>query len=195
MRENRPAPPTYTPVGVTAPADEHWNPDLPGFRRFTTTVRLGHGDTLWRRARADVLHWEVKQRSGFRVLPADDPEPIGGPAAEAPPCETDDRIGVHEGARYRIVARIGPLRIAEPAIVVAVVDSAVRSGFAYGTLPGHPVSGEEAFIVHRDADDGVHLTLRSMTAAAPEGHWRPAFPALLVAQRMYRRRYLRALTR
>jgi uncharacterized protein (UPF0548 family) len=55
------------------------------------------------------------------------------------------------------------------------------------------VSGEEAFIVHRAADDEVRLTLRSLTRAS-RGGWRWAFPVLLVAQRYYRRRYLRALT-
>jgi hypothetical protein len=37
----------------------------------------------------------------------------------------------------------------------------------------------------------VSLTLRSLTRPAP-GRWRPVFPLLLVAQRLYRRRYLRA---
>ncbi|MBU8820992.1 DUF1990 domain-containing protein, partial [Mycolicibacterium goodii] len=38
-----------------------------------------------------------------------------------------------------------------------------RCGFAYGTLHGHPVCGEEAFIVHRDRAGTVFLTLRSLT--------------------------------
>ena len=77
--------------------------------------------------------------------------------------------------------------------VVAVVDETDRRGFAYGTRHGHPVSGEEAFIVHRSASNTVHFTLRSLTRPAPNGPWRPAFPILLLAQRVVRRRYLRAL--
>jgi uncharacterized protein (UPF0548 family) len=77
---------------------------------------------------------------------------------------------------------------------VAVVQQPDRCGFAYGTLEGHPVSGEEAFIVSRTPDGQVLLTLRSVTRASP-GRWRPMFPLILVAQRWYRRRYLRALAR
>ncbi|RBY88507.1 DUF1990 family protein [Blastococcus sp. TF02A-26] len=59
-------------------------------------------------------------------------------------------------------------------------------------MEGHPVSGEEAFVLSR-ADDGVvHLTLRSLTRPG-RGVWRLAFPAVLVAQRWYRWRYRRAL--
>ncbi|MFC7574081.1 DUF1990 family protein [Klenkia terrae] len=92
------------------------------------------------------------------------------------------------GARRRGRA----LRVREPIRVVAVVDTPDRRGFAYGTRPGHPVSGEEAFVVHRDAEGAVWLTLRSLTRPGT-GIWRPLFPLLLVAQRVYRRRYRRAL--
>jgi uncharacterized protein (UPF0548 family) len=54
------------------------------------------------------------------------------------------------------------------------------------------VTGEEAFVVHRDAEGAVQLTLRSLTRAG-SGRWRAAFPAILVAQRVYRWRYRRAL--
>ncbi|MBN9199793.1 MAG: DUF1990 family protein, partial [Microbacterium chocolatum] len=67
-----------------------------------------------------------------------------------------------------------------------------RVGFAYRTLPGHPVHGEEAFIVHRRGAEVV-FTVRSLTAPAPSGGWRWAYPLLRVAQVVARRRYLRAL--
>ncbi|MFF4764469.1 DUF1990 family protein [Streptomyces sp. NPDC001292] len=78
-----------------------------------------------------------------------------------------------------------------PAAVPAVFDC----GFAYGTLPGHPVCGEEAFVVHRSPDGTVALTIRSLTRAAPHGPWRLLFPALLLTQQFFRRRYQRSLTR
>lgn len=132
---------------------------------------LGRGEYAWTRASAAVLEWGVKTRSGFHVEP-------GG------------RVVV--GAKHQLKARVGPIVVTEPVTVVAVVEQAARCGFAYGTLPGHPVSGEEAFVVHRDSDGTVFLTLRSLTRPGT-GWWRLAFPALLVAQRVYRRRYLRAL--
>lgn len=63
----------------------------------------------------------------------------------------------------------GPLAVHEPVRVVAVVDTPDTRGFAYGTLRGHPVSGEEAFIVRKAPDGRVTLTLRSLTAPPPRG--------------------------
>ncbi|MCY1145547.1 DUF1990 family protein, partial [Actinoplanes sp. Pm04-4] len=115
---------------------------------------------------AGVLDWQVKTRSGFVM------EAVGG----------DD---------FRVTAKVGPVKVVEPVRVVEVVDESRRRGFAYGTLVGHPVSGEEAFIAHRSADGRVWLTIRSLTRPA-RGAWRWVFPVLLVAQRIYRRRYLRS---
>jgi uncharacterized protein (UPF0548 family) len=113
-------------------------------------------------------------------------------------CATDGSANpaVVEGADYWLHFGVRPLALSEPVRVVAVVDEPLRCGFAYGTLEGHPVSGEEAFVIFREAERApVHLTIRSLTRAAPKGLWRHAFPALLAAQRMFRRRYLRSLNR
>jgi uncharacterized protein (UPF0548 family) len=40
-----------------------------------------------------------------------------------------------------VLAHLGPIRV--PCRVVYVLDEPERRGFAYGTLPGHPESGEE----------------------------------------------------
>jgi uncharacterized protein (UPF0548 family) len=44
-----------------------------------------------------------------------------------------------------VLLRAGGLRI--PCRVVYTVSEADRQDFAYGTLPGHPEQGEEAFVV------------------------------------------------
>lgn len=164
---------SYGPPGATRPACESWTePAPPRFRRFEGTVVLGHGDEVWADAASEVLSWGIKRRSGFRVSPANT---------------------VVEGSVYQITASWGPFAVHEPVQVVAVVNDPDRCSFAYGTSWGHPVSGEEAFVVHRNPDGAVILTLRSLTRPAPTGLWRPAFPFLLVAQRFYRRRYQRAL--
>ncbi|PPK92605.1 uncharacterized protein (UPF0548 family) [Kineococcus xinjiangensis] len=165
--------PNYSPVGATRPADGHWTQAPPGFRRYERSVLLGSGRERWAAAASAVLAWEVKTRSGFTVVP--------GPGGR-----------VEAGARHWLVASLGPISLREPVLVVAVVDEPDRCGFSYGTLEGHPVSGEEAFIVHRAPDGGVWLTLRSLTRPG-RGAWRAAFPLVLVAQRWYRRRYRRAL--
>jgi uncharacterized protein (UPF0548 family) len=160
---------SYDVPGATVPASADWTDPPAGYRHWEASVVLGHGDAVWSSARASVLSWGIKTRSGFAV--------IGEPVVRA-------------GADVTLVARIGPLRIKEPARVVAVVGTTDRAGFAYGTRPGHPVSGEEAFILHRHGDDVV-LTVRSLTRA-PRGRWRLAYPIALIAQRRYRRRYLAA---
>lgn len=101
---------------------------------------------------------------------------------------------VIDGAEYTLTASLGPLRIREPVRVAFVVDVPGRCGFAYATLPGHPVTGEEAFIVHRTPDGRVWFTLRSLTQPGVK-RWRLAFPMILIAQRWYRRRYLHAMRR
>ena len=132
---------------------------------------LGHGDDVWRWVGEELLRWGVKTRSGFTVTP------------DAP---------AEAGQRPVIMAHPFGLSIREPVEVVAVVRTPARVGFAYRTLPGHPVSGEEAFIAHRDGD-AVMLTVRSLTRPGDTVGWRAAYPALLIAQRVARRRYLRAL--
>ncbi|WP_149552017.1 DUF1990 family protein [Streptomyces marokkonensis] len=167
---------SYPDRGATFPDAPLWPASPPGFRRFGTTVTIGRGEGTWTAVRDAVQRWEVKRRSGFTVVPADG----GG-------------LEVREGGRYTITAGRGRFAVREPVEVVAVVDTEDRCGFAYGTRWGHPVSGEEAFIVHRDDDGRVLLTLRSLTRAAPAGPWRFLFPFLLLAQLGARARYLRAL--
>ncbi|MDY0910570.1 DUF1990 family protein [Microbacterium sp. CFBP9034] len=155
----------------TRPADAVWREPAQGFRRWEKSTVLGAGDAVWEWARTEVLRWGVKTRSGFSVAP---------PGAVTP------------RSRPVIMAHPFGLSIREPVEVVDVVETSDRVGFAYRTLPGHPVSGEEAFIVHRDGDTVV-LTIRSLTRPAPGLPWRAAYPALLLAQSVARRRYLRAL--
>lgn len=116
------------------------------------------------RARAAVAalvsSWEFKRRAGFDV-PAEDP------AADV------------EGI---LAKRMLGVRFAEPVRVVW----AGREGFGYETRPGHPLYGEESFVL---ADDGV-FTARSLSCPSSL-FWRLASPALRVLQLSVSRSYLR----
>ena len=155
---------------LTHPGDPDWREEERGFRRWQKTTVLGAGDDVWRWAATEVLRWGVKTRSGFSVTPA---------------------TVVTQGSRPIILAHPFGLSVREPVEVVEVIDTSDRVGFAYRTLAGHPVSGEEAFVVHRDGDL-VLLTIRSLTRPASGLPWRALYPALLVAQSVARHRNVRA---
>ena len=138
---------SYSEVGATCVADPTWPSRPPGYRSYEQTIRIGHGEQHWEAATAAVQEWAVKTRSGFTVQPAE-----GGEGAR-----------VRQGQNYTLVASLGPFRLREPVQVVSVIERPDRCGFAYGTRAGHPVTGEEAFIVHRHSDGSVWLTLRSLT--------------------------------
>jgi len=158
-------------ASMTRPDLEIWSWSDSRYRRSEASAVIGVGDELWERATAEVLRWGVKTASGFTVHPA------------AP---------VMPGARVTVIARVLGIAVVEPVEVVTVVDRPDRVGFAYRTLPGHPVDGEEAFIVHRDGPD-VQLTVRSLTRPASQQPWKALHPGLRIVQRVARRRYLRAL--
>lgn len=165
----------YDVVGGTQVASPLWSARPVGYRRYERTVALG-SDDRWERLSEAVLRWAVKTRSGFTVNA----------------CAGESR-DVRPGADFVLAAHLGVGSIAEPVRVIEVVVTDERCGFSYGTRVGHPVRGEEAFVIHR-SDGRVFLTLRSLTRAGA-GPWRVIYPAALVAQRWYRFRYLRALRR
>ena len=145
-------------------------------RALENCVRIGQGQETWDLFAPRVMGWSVKTLSGFVVF-----------------CEEEDGLDrVRVGLRYWLSTRLARIRVAEPVEVVEVIDEPTRQGFAYATLAGHPISGTEAFILERRSDDSVWLTIRSLSRPA-DGGWFYAYPLLVVLQRVYRRRYLRAL--
>lgn len=99
-----------------------------------------------------------------------------------------------EGSTVLVVLRAGPVRLLAPDRIVAVVNEPDRFGFVYGTLPGHPEKGEEAFLVDRHANGRTTATIRVVA----EGDWliaRIASPLVRCLQRAALNRYLAALQR
>jgi uncharacterized protein (UPF0548 family) len=78
--------------------------------------------------------------------------------------------------------------------VVYVVDEPDRQGFAYGTLPGHPETGEEAFVIHTHVDGGVYLDLQAFSRPATLLA-RAGDPLTRLMQQLVTDRYVRALRR
>jgi len=157
---------TYAEVGRTRSSA----PD--GYRSFTRSAVLRpHVD--FDAAAGDVARWQVQLRAGLRV------------AASAPTVEP--------AAVFLMRLGVGPLALRIPCRVVYVVDEADRRGFAYGTLPGHPESGEESFVVVRE-EQRVRLIItafsRPVTRLARVGG-----PVTRWCQDVMTSRYLRTLDR
>ena len=160
---------TYPEVGATAG-------DLPARSlRLRREVALGRGDAVFARAALGVRGWQLQERAGLLVR------------AEAPTADL--------GTTVTLAVPLGPLWRLASCRVVRVVEEADdgvrRQGFAYGTLPGHPESGEEAFVVEQDAAGDVVLRLAVFSRLAT---WdaRALPPAARAVQLLLTARYLRA---
>lgn len=178
------APSTDEPL--TQPLSPRWVDRPAGYRDFESAFFVGHGRDTFDRCAEELLHWEVKIRSGFDI------------GVEAPADNTDSPVTdaglprVRAGQEPTIFVRLGPFRLPEPARVIEVFESEARRGFTYGTKPGHPITGEESFILIHTPDDRVFLVLRSVSRAGM-GIWSLGEPFVRLAQVIYRRRYSRAL--
>ena len=109
-----------------------------------------------------LMTWGVKTRAGFHV------------SSSAPVS-----VGDH------VIVRLGPVR--EP-VRVAWVTAA---GFGYETLQGHPLSGEEAFLL--ETDDSGRLWFVNRSISRPVGAWRLVAWPLRLAQAFFVRRYGRVM--
>jgi uncharacterized protein (UPF0548 family) len=149
--------------------------DLPaGYHHVRRSRRVGAGTELFDRAGERVLRFGLQRGAGLDVVAS---------------TET-----AQPGTTVLTVLPLGPVGILAPCRVVWVLDEPRRRGFAYGTLPGHPVSGEEAFVLERSDDGSVVLTI----AAFSRHHsplTRAAGPVGRFAQRLVIGRYEAALTR
>jgi len=165
----RAAPLTYPRSAMEGTARDGTLP-LACYRHFEESVRLRRRD--FDGAARDLLGWRVHDRAGLRVH-------ASGTAGHL-----DTVVELHLG--------VGPLAVRIPCRVVDVIDEPDRKGFAYGTLPGHPESGEERFVLDREPDGSIVFTIsafsRHATLLARLGG-----PVSRVVQDGMTRRYLHAL--
>jgi len=154
---------TYAEVGATA------GPPPPGYHHLHASAVIGRGRPRFQEAAAEVMRWGMLRGAGLRVDATTEVATVGS----------------------EVVVGLGPVRA--PCRVIYVVDEPDRSGFAYGTLPGHAETGEELFAVRFDpVDETVHAEI---SAFSRHGAWwsKGAGPLTSLIQRVVSRRYLRAL--
>ena len=154
---------TYRDVGATA------GPLPEGYHHVRKSAVIGQGRPRFDDAAQKVMRWGMLRGAGVRVKASTEVAVVGSV----------------------VLVGFGPLRA--PCRVVYVIDEPDRRGFAYGTLPGHPESGEELFAVRLDPATGdVHAEVIAFSRHAT--WWsRLAAPVTSLAQRLITNRYLSAL--
>ena len=135
------APFTYPEVGATREG-----PLPAGYSHVERAEVVGSGRDAFDRAAAAVFGWRAQRGAGLRVQ-------ASGPA-DTP------------GTVVLMTAGLRRLGLDVPCRVVWVVDEPDRRGFGYGTLPGHPESGEESFVVSLGPDGDVVYSLRAFSRLA-----------------------------
>jgi len=158
---------SYAEVGGTGAAE------LPaGYRTATYTSVVGRGRADFERAVAAVFDWRAQRSVGF-VVRADGPASAPGTV---------------------VVLTAGPARLGYelPCRVVEARTGGDERGFSYGTLAGHPESGEERFTVRLLPGGDVVYEIRVFFRLASPAA-RLAGPLSLVLQRLGSRRYLAAI--
>ncbi|WP_346777176.1 DUF1990 domain-containing protein [Streptomyces sp. HNM0575] len=161
----------YPGIAATGLPPERWPA---GFRRLRVSSRVGSGDEDFAAAAEAVMRWRMHRRAGVRF------------DTDAERAAPDVEVVVGLG--------VGGLRLHAPCRLVWTVEQPRRTGWAYGTLPGHPLRGEEAFVVVRDADGTVRLEVLAFSTPATRAT-AAAGPLLPAFQRWYARRTGRVLRR
>ncbi|WP_044579241.1 DUF1990 family protein [Arthrobacter alpinus] len=131
---------------------DHWPA---GFSHVDKTLSVGRGLEIFNALAEGIMTWEIQRRAGLHVK---------APARAA------------VGARIVSGFGVGNLRIPIPCEVVWAMEPALMdgpggqevtmAGFGYGTLPGHPALGEEAFIAMLMPDGGVDFRLLAFSKPA-----------------------------
>src|ERR1700756_2367953 len=153
-------PVTYAHLGATSGR----LPDA--YHHVTASARVGSGRPRFDEAADRLMRWGMLRGAGAHVTASTEVAQAGSV----------------------VVVGLGPVRA--PCRVVYVIDEDNRRGFAYGTLRGHPESGEELFAVRYDpADDAVYA---EVVAFSQHATWwsKAAGPITSMLQRIMAKRYL-----
>jgi uncharacterized protein (UPF0548 family) len=129
---------TYAEIGASR---EKYLPS--GYRHVYRDVTIGSRRRTFEEAVDGLFGWRMHRGAGIAVV-----SPAQRSAA---------------GATVLLRARWRGLRLTVPCRVIYTVEDNDRCGFAYGTLPGHPERGEEAFLVDLTDADEVCFRIRAFS--------------------------------
>lgn len=134
---------TYAPVGMSLGL----RPTPAGFHTARAERVIGTGAEAFAKVGYALMHWELNAGAGFHVQ------------AQHPQVRVGERVGV-------VMPLLGLFGVAGVCEVVEVVAEGDVIGFAYGSLPRHPVQGEESFVLTHQPDDTVSLAITSVSRPA-----------------------------
>jgi uncharacterized protein (UPF0548 family) len=163
------AEPTYGDIGATLAGKR---PE--GFHHDHFETVLGTGPQTFQRAVTGLKTWEAHRLPGLRVFP--------------------DAQEIRTGTTVVLTLGTSIFALAAPCRIVSVIDGQTRWGFAYGTLPGHPERGEEAFSVSISPDQTVRFEIEAFSRPGEPLVWLSG-PIGRGMQRGGTGGYLRALKR
>ncbi|NQX13652.1 DUF1990 domain-containing protein [Microbacteriaceae bacterium VKM Ac-2855] len=197
---------TYGAVGGTlAPDLLSYPPE--GFRAARFEARLGSGQERFDIVAEGLMTWGVQRGSDIEVTDIQAGTGVQYTGvnfdSEGTPIDltsrpTEDRFAA-DGTPYITAGMTAVLKVKKfgrtfdaPVRVVYVIDEPDEVGFAYGTLAGHPESGEESFVVEKRADDSVWIVIRVFSKPSSR-LYRLGAPVLRRVQKSITKKYLRAL--
>jgi len=132
--------PTYADLGASLRGASP-----PGFHHDHYERILSQGENVFEYAKEGLRNWQAHSGPGVHVLPR--------------------QTEIQPGAT--VIVTLGLIvALAAPCRIIEVVDEPRRWGFAYGTLPGHPEQGEEAFLLRWADDDTVRFEVRAFSRPA-----------------------------
>jgi uncharacterized protein (UPF0548 family) len=198
---------TYGAIGGTLAPDLMTYPPK-GYRPVEVGVRLGSGEERFQAATKLLMTWGVQRGSGMTVADLGTGTGVqytglefsadGFPKTDALKTVAEDTFAddgtpyIVNGMTAELTIHVRPFTVKAPVRVVYVIDEPTRVGFAYGTMPGHPASGEESFIVDKREDDSVWLTIRAFSRPSTF-RFRLVWPIMRLQQNRFTQRYLKAL--
>ncbi len=132
---------TYDGVGLTL--DE-----LPvGYHHMRVTRVVGSGAAHFGRGREAIRTWKAQAALQLVLEPS-------------VPAFVEGEVLV-----FALPMRPSPFWATGACRIVRIVDEPQRFGFVYGTLPHHPETGEEAFLVHHHDDGTVSFSITAFSNA------------------------------
>ena len=145
LRAQEGQPLSYSPAGMSLGAPPR------GFAVDRTRVVLGSGEACFRSAAAVLRECRFFSDTGIEVITEPGPPAVG---------KTLVLLASHVGLWSLNGSR-----------VVSVVDGPRRYGFAYGTLRGHSLRGEESFVVSLGDDGAVTLEITALSRPGQPLAW------------------------